>query len=294
MNYLTACDLCGSDKVVSVDSRNNVCRCPSCGYIFHSPRPTSAEISGFYSRDDKYDSWLRQEHGRDILWQRRLKKIEKHKKKGSLLDVGTGIGQFLFHARVHFNVQGTEVSDSAVKLASEKYQLNLRKGGLEELDFHNERFDVITLFHVLEHVESPSGVIDKCFHLLKEDGIIVIAVPNEIFSLRALIKRPVKRIFSILSLDRNKKFGVYGISRIRLDQTMDEIHLSYFTVQSLKQFLSRKNFSLLEDSLDPAYTTTGIRKWRDDVRFAFFLLLKILLGWNAYETIFIVAKRRRL
>ena len=124
METVAACNLCHSQTIRELDRDYNFCQCGACGYVFDSPRPTLDEIVAFYSQESKYDSWVDAAAARDALWKRRLEKLLPHRAEGNLLDVGTGIGQFLHHARPHFtDVQGTEVSASAVRVAQEKYGL---------------------------------------------------------------------------------------------------------------------------------------------------------------------------
>ncbi len=176
-----ACGVCGSNRIQKIDSDFNFCRCESCGFIFDSPRPSFAEISAFYSQAGKYDVWLDGERARDLLWKRRLKKLLRTGAKGRLLDIGTGYGQFLHHARSHFaEVSGTEISESAVALAKEKYGLSLLAGEVEALGLPPQSFDTITLFHVLEHVPDPGKLVTLCHDLLRAQGILVIAVPNDV------------------------------------------------------------------------------------------------------------------
>jgi len=280
------CNLCGSEDIYSIDNDHNIFRCNHCGYIFDNPRPTFDEIMNFYSKEDKYDSWLREEKGRDILWQRRLKMVKKFKKSGTLLDIGTGIGQFLYFARNDFEVEGTEISKSAIKVAKEKYNLNLIKGEIEDIDFRERRFDVITIFHVLEHTPNPSLAIEKCYDLLTEEGVLIIAVPNEIDS---FIKRPIKCLLSIL---RITKFGKFGLSKIELGGSLDEVHLSHFTVPTLKKWLTKKKFIVIEDTLDPYYVATGVKKIIHDFLYFIFLIIKRTFKVNLYDTIWIVVKHK--
>ena len=99
-DILRSCDLCGSNQIMVLDAESNICKCGACGYVFDNPRPTTEEVAIFYSKPGKYDLWVREEEARDLLWTRRLRKMEKTKKSGSLLDVGTGAGQFLHHASI--------------------------------------------------------------------------------------------------------------------------------------------------------------------------------------------------
>ena len=224
------CNVCGSDQIQKVDPDFNFCRCGSCGYVFDSPRPSFAEISAFYSQAGKYDAWLMEEPARDRLWKRRLKKLSQSAARGRLLDIGAGYGQFLHHARPFFSeVTGTEVSESAVALAKEKYGLSLLAGQVEELDLSPDFFDTITLFHVLEHVPDPGKLVRRCHALLKSQGMLVIAVPNDVLAWASKIKKIGKR----LGLNPFQKFSPeLGISRAGASR---EIHLSHFTPAVLRR-----------------------------------------------------------
>ena len=297
MEYLKKCDICGSENILCINKANNICKCRVCGLVFDNPRPTLEEIAGFYSKEDKYDPWLKEERGRNLLWQRRLKMVKSYKKSGSLLDIGAGIGQFLFFARRDFEVFGTEISESAIKIAKEKYNLALIKGALEDIDFGERRFDVITVFHVLEHVPSPSGFIKKCHALLSEDGILVIAVPNDInnalMSLRG-IRRPDRLVRKLLSICRDRVMGICRLTKINMANSKGEIHISHFTTKTLKKLLLKNGFALIDDTLDPYYGTTGKAKFYDDLIYYTCLVFKILFNINIYECIWVAARRTEL
>jgi ubiquinone/menaquinone biosynthesis C-methylase UbiE len=289
LEYLNKCNLCESEDILSIDNDHNIFKCHHCGYIFDNPRPTFDEVTNFYSREDQYDGWLKEEKGRGALWQRRLKMVKKFKNTGTLLDIGAGIGQFLYFAKDDFAVEGTEISESAIKVAKQKYGLSLKKGQLDDIDFGGSRFDVLTLFHVLEHVPDPSQLIKRCYNLLNQQGVLIIAVPNEIDS---FIARPIKRLFSVFRIHSFRKYGVFGLPKVELDGTLGEIHLSHFTVSSLRKLLTKKNFAVVKDTLDPYYVATGILKVIHDLLFLIFLTIKRISNSNLYDTIWIVAKRK--
>ncbi|ARV15745.1 class I SAM-dependent methyltransferase [Polaribacter sp. SA4-12] len=93
----------------------------------------------------------------------------------NILDVGAGTGDFLkICAANNWNVLGVEPSSDARNIAKEKGVV------LKEdlLEIENQKFDVITLWHVLEHVEMLSDYISKLKELLSDNGRLVIAVPN--------------------------------------------------------------------------------------------------------------------
>jgi len=285
-DVVLVCNVCRSDRIRKVDSDFNLCRCDFCGYVFDSPRPSFAEISAFYSQAEKYDDWLKEEHARDMLWKRRLKKLLQSGARGSLLDIGTGYGQFLHHAQPFFSeVAGTEVSESAVALAKQKYGLSLLAGQLEELDLPPQSFDTITLFHVLEHVPDPCMLINHCHALLRARGVVFIAVPNDVLAWTSAIKKIGKK----LSIKSFQKFSPkLGISRAGASR---EIHLSHFTPAVLRRLLENCGLQVTEESLDPYYVSGGLRLFMDGAYYAAHRVLNAALEINRYDTIWMVARK---
>jgi ubiquinone/menaquinone biosynthesis C-methylase UbiE len=281
-----ACNVCGGDQIQKVDLEFNFCRCNSCGYVFDSPRPSFAEISAFYSQAGKYDAWFKAEQARDKLWKRRLKKLSQSGVGGRLLDIGAGYGQFLHHARPFFSeVTGTEVSTNAVGLAKEKYGLSLLAGQVEELELQLHSFDTITLFHVLEHVPDPGKLVRRCHALLKSQGMLVTAVPNDVLAWTSKIKKIGKR----LGLKPFQKFSPeLGISRAGASR---EIHLSHFTPPVLRRLLENCGLHVMEESLDPYYVSSGVRVFLDNAYYAIHRVLYSILKINRYDTIWMVARK---
>ncbi|HEY1939518.1 MAG TPA: class I SAM-dependent methyltransferase [Candidatus Angelobacter sp.] len=286
MEVVLLCNICHSGHIQDLDREFNFRQCGSCGYVFDSPRPSAAAVAAFYSQAAKYDSWLKEERSRDVLWKRRLKKLLRHSMQGSLLDIGTGIGQFLHHAQPFFaQVSGTEVSESAIRIAREKYGFNLYAGQVEELDLPPCSFDNITLFHVLEHVADPVRLVARCRDLLRSQGVLVIAVPNDVMAWTSIAKKLGKR----LGLKPFQKFSsVLGISRAGASR---EIHLSHFTPKILRQLLETAGFAVEEESLDPYYASTGIRRMIDAMYYALHHAIHAALTINHYDTIWMVARK---
>lgn len=281
-----ACNICGSEQIQRVDPEFNFCRCESCGYVFDSPRPSFAEISVFYSQAGKYDAWLKEEPVRAMLWKRRLKKLLQSGASGSLLDIGAGYGQFLHHAQSYFSqVTGTEVSESAVALAKQKYGLSLLAGQVEELDLPPQSFDAITLFHVLEHVPDPCLLINRCHALMRAQGTLILAVPNDVLAWTSAIKKAGKK----LRIKSFQKFSPkLGISRAGASR---EIHLSHFTPAVLRLLLENCGLQVTEESLDPYYVSSGLRLFMDNAYYAGHCLLHTVLKTNRYDTIWMVARK---
>ncbi|WP_405610415.1 class I SAM-dependent methyltransferase [Polaribacter sp. Asnod1-A03] len=113
---------------------------------------------------------------KNITLKRKLKLINSFKTSSkNILDVGAGTGDFLKVCKNNsWNVNGTEPSLEARNIASIKGVL--LKENLSA--YKNVKFDVITLWHVLEHVENLEEYISTLNNLLAEDGRLIIAVPN--------------------------------------------------------------------------------------------------------------------
>jgi len=283
------CNVCRSRDLLVLDEESNICGCSECGFVFDSPRPSVQDLVDFYSRPTKYDSWLVEAQARDRLWQSRVNRLLRTRKPGTLLDVGTGIGQFLIHARPHYTeVYGTEVSESAIGLASTKYGLSVYRGSIEDIDFEGRQFDNLTLFHVLEHVGDPTALLRKCYSLLGPNGVLVIAVPNDLNSLRARFRRTLRR----LHLNRSRKIGSLGLPRLTLDGSLDEIHLSHFTPAVLERLVRECGFTVIQNGLDRYYAATGKVKIKQDLYYATCSLLHLFFRLNLYDTILVIARKR--
>ena len=120
---------------------------------------------------DKIYNFIRR---RSFKYKHRIIK-QYHPQAKSLLDYGTATGEFLaYMSQETFLVSGVEPSKKARDIANERLK-NKVSVSIDEID---EKFDVITLWHVLEHVENPDELIEKLRKRLMPEGIIVVAVPN--------------------------------------------------------------------------------------------------------------------
>jgi 2-polyprenyl-3-methyl-5-hydroxy-6-metoxy-1,4-benzoquinol methylase len=284
---VSTCAVCQSTAIERVDSECNLCRCRRCGHVFDSPRPCQEDIVAFYSGAEKYDFWINESAARDALWLRRLKMLLPYCAQGNLLDIGAGIGQFLHHARPYFSqIAGTEVSDSAVRIAEERYGLAIQHGRLEDLKLPDSFYDTVTLFHVLEHVPDPAELVRQCHQLLRPGGALMIAVPNDVLAWSSLLKRIGRK----LGLAPFQKFSrVLGIPRAG---TSSEIHLSHFTPGVLRELVTGCGFRIVKEGMDPYYASAGLGAVGHALYYALHRMLFFLFGLNGYEAIWLVARKK--
>ena len=293
MIYLKQCCICTSVDLDIVDEVADVQYCKECDYYFDNPRPDSDEIDEFYSAPGQYDDWLVEEDARDRLWLRRLKLILRHSQGGTLYDIGSGVGQFLHLARKHFSsVGGSEVSESAIDIARVKYGLELDHRHFDLIYEQSAvKVDNVTLFHVLEHVQDPTILMKSCNGMLNDNGLIFVAVPNDVESLRARVKR-----FALsfgLNLGKTKLVGKFGLPKVKLDGSLQEIHLSHFTVQCLGMLFEKTGFEVISVSPDPYYVVSRVREPGE----AFFVfvcrVVMKLFSINLYDTTLVVGRKSR-
>lgn len=156
---------------------------PEYDLLITFPKPSVEKLPSYYESDDyishtdgKRSLFEKTYHLiKNIALKNKVKLINVQSKKGKLLDIGAGTGDFLVVAKNDgWHTIGIEPSAKAKTIA-------LNKGvnfvdNLSDLEDHS--FDVITMWHVLEHVPNLDEYLSELKRLLKPSGTILIAVPN--------------------------------------------------------------------------------------------------------------------
>lgn len=164
----------------------HICECLNCGLLYTMPRPDKEKISAYY-KSEAYYSHQENKKGFIPKVYERVKSINlKHKYRlatsgmqpGKLLDIGCGVGDFLHTAETHgWECIGVEPSEDAKAIAQKRMKGMIITS--EELEsFSDGAFDVITMWHVLEHVDDLKWQVAQLQRLVKPSGSVVIAVPN--------------------------------------------------------------------------------------------------------------------
>ncbi len=231
------CNLCGHNRfrVIERDeSPFQVLRCHNCGLVFVHPHPGPDELKDHYC-ENYYSEWINQQKNKRIrMWESRLNKLQKLQPRGKLLDVGCGEGLFLRLAQDNgWQISGTELSLYAAKFASKSLGTEIYCGQLHQACFADHSFDVVTMWHVLEHVEDPKSYLTEVYRVLKPHGLLLLAVPNVNdllmkFAYR-IIKRRSLKLFSI-----NDK----------------EVHLYHFSPKTIRSYFDKTGFDCLRLSPD--------------------------------------------
>jgi SAM-dependent methyltransferase len=161
-----------------------VARCAQCAQVVTIPVP--ADLGRYYPASyygDKTErrfpalmEWFQQK-----LYARRARSVLRSRRgqPGRVLDVGCGRGRLLqAFQRKGCEVTGTELSDDACRYAREVLGIPVRVGGLESLGFPDGSFDVVVMWHVLEHVSDPRPTLAEVARILRPGGIFLVGVPN--------------------------------------------------------------------------------------------------------------------
>ena len=172
----------GSDYITGETFQ--VVRCGRCAQVVTVPVPTdmgSYYPAGYYGDKEGRRFPAPMEWLQHKLYQRRARLVLRQMKgrKGSVLDVGCGRGLLLrAFQQSGFNVTGTEFSDEACRYAREVLKIPVRVGLLESLHLPENGFDVVVMWHVLEHMSDPRSVLLEVARILRPGGIFLVGVPN--------------------------------------------------------------------------------------------------------------------
>lgn len=195
MEKLDNCPVCNSSRIAYFLSSQDyfltqesfsIDKCLDCETKFTNPRPTEINIPQYYESDD-YISHSDSPKGlidklyyfiRKYSISSKVRLVKKYVKSGKALDVGCGTGQFLNELKNKgFEVTGIEPNNSARKIASDSFGLTVyNEEKINELKKNS--FQVISLWHVLEHVKDLNQRIQQLKKLLAPNGVVIVAVPN--------------------------------------------------------------------------------------------------------------------
>jgi 2-polyprenyl-3-methyl-5-hydroxy-6-metoxy-1,4-benzoquinol methylase len=278
------CPLCGSENISNfLKAKDNlltresfdIYRCNSCNFRFTQAVPPADEIGKYYqstdyiSHSDTRKGLMNQLYhfGRTFMLKKKYGLVRKVSKGKKLLDIGSGTGYFpAFMKDKGYLVAGVETDPKARAFAEKEFGLTV----YSPADFVNNtiegKFDVITLWHVLEHLDNFNLYIERMLEQLLPGGSLVIALPN------------------CNSLDARfyKEFWAgYDVPR----------HLWHFTPSTFKILAENHGLKIKKMKclmLDPFYNSMLSEKYR---RKRGYIILGIIIGKLAYfESLFSIKK----
>lgn len=240
---MRACPNCGNteykERIREKDFVIGECR--GCGLAYLLNPPDEKEIyedyytiefkGGDYRKDSPYEhlSEIYEINNQRVAFIKDLVKGKFDKntsnlhKDFTLLDIGCGTGLFLKSCTdAGLNVSGIDVSQNALNFAMDNYNLDVSDKKLDDLLNEGRKYDMITMWHVLEHIINPVEELKKVKGILKEGGLLIVEVPN---------------LNSI-------KFKLSGHKWKGGNHPL--YHRSFFTAATLKQTLQKSGFGKIE------------------------------------------------
>ena len=189
------CPWCGSENAqLHIELKDlfltqepfKILECKDCGLLYTTPRPNKDEIGKYYKSDEYYSHQENKEGFIPKVYEK-VKSINLKNKytiatektrKGKILDIGCGVGDFLHTMEQHgWKGTGVEPSEEAKAIAKKRIKAQLLSSEEQE-NLTEGSFDVITMWHVLEHVDALRWQIQQLYRLCKPGGRIIIALPN--------------------------------------------------------------------------------------------------------------------
>lgn len=178
----------GKDRLHGLAGDFTLFICPNCGVVSVYPQLSNEEIEKYYPEEyisypipiEKETSKLKRLDRQYGVFKRR-RKVERYTKKkaGRILDIGCATGVFLNEMKAHgWECYGIEPSVYASDIAKNQLGLNVLNGYLDDVQFDDHYFDVITLWDVFEHLANPNKTLRIIKRILKPDGTLVITMPN--------------------------------------------------------------------------------------------------------------------
>lgn len=173
--------LAGPDRVHHVPGIFTLCRCQGCGLIYQNPRPAPNSFAAIYPAE--YGPYQPLPANRKALHPdltRAVRLVDRHQPGGGkLLDIGCGPGSFLQAIRLlhpAWELAGIEPDPQAAAQARQA-GLAIQNSTIEAASLMPNDWDAITLWNVIEHVPDPLRTLRHCRQLLRQDGLLYMAVP---------------------------------------------------------------------------------------------------------------------
>jgi len=218
---------CNHKKSIEINRFDNqpILQCKKCFLIYIKNKKKNKNV--LYNDYYKNEIPTRFHFGLELIIKlfrffRAFKLFTVHPKAKSILDVGSGRGFTLYYLKKFYKYKkaiGTQLCRSAVEFSRKKLGLKIHNKDLLKINFNKEKFDLITMWHVLEHVEEPEKYIKKIHSLLNKNGKYIIEVPN-------------------FDSWTRKFTGKYWLG-------MDlKYHLTFFTEKSITKLLKKHGFKI--------------------------------------------------
>jgi 2-polyprenyl-3-methyl-5-hydroxy-6-metoxy-1,4-benzoquinol methylase len=242
------CFVCDYDRQRNVFEVKGwkIVECEQCKFRFVNPRYSDSDSHLIYDSGNWFEgvaadaggrkNYADSEVGNIQRAKRNFEEIEKLSTKGSILDIGCGLGYILdIASNCGWTAHGIDTSSYAVDFCLSKGHSHVKLGTFGSNDYDVEQYNVVSAFDVFEHVTDPKNFLKDISRVLKQSGILVMAVPN----VRCLSARLLGK----------------GWSQYILPE-----HLNYFSKNTLIKILESNGFKIISIYSEPSISL-GLRSF---------------------------------
>jgi 2-polyprenyl-3-methyl-5-hydroxy-6-metoxy-1,4-benzoquinol methylase len=228
------CIICGCHEFVYIKDKlrdsdtHKVVKCSNCGQVQLDPVPSIYDDKEFYDKDMQVKSIFK-DIDIDTMKKKSIKDIKRRfttfkeiaNKEDNILEVGCGYGFYVQYTKNKgYNIEGIEVSESRYNYGVNELGCKIYKLNLLNEDIPNnlyDKYDIVFLFQVLEHISIPELFLKNIKKMLKKDGKLIVEVPN----------------LDDHMLERSKEYNDFYFQRA---------HINYFDKFTVTNILEKSNF----------------------------------------------------
>lgn len=220
------CGVCGNEdpsKFTAVFSFDDfsVAKCLSCSFYFIPP---------FYRQQVNYHQYKGADVTQEVRKGNNWIKIQRHKlrfkfikkfiKSGKLFDLGAGWGHFMLAGKeLGYDVKGIEIAEQPYRYCVDDLKLPVKHEDFYLMD-EDEKFDIVTMWDVLEHIDRPDAFLQKTGRIIRPGGFLFLQVPQ----IDSFVARRQKSDWKMMGLD----------------------HVNYFSKRTMRRIMENNGFEVLE------------------------------------------------
>ncbi len=286
------CSICGSrDSHLYCQKEGfKIIKCHGCGCGFLDRTDINFDQESFYqsyyNKNDLnkkigYNNYFLLERSLKLTFQKRIRAILKHlnsnNEKKTLLDIGCGPGFFLEEASKYFETYGVEISKSASDFATNCRKLKVINSGFRSGLFEPDKFDVVTMWDTLEHMDNPQRVLTEVAEVTKKSGLLIFTTGDF-------------NSFSAWFFGKNWHL-------LNLPE-----HLFFFNQKCLKHLFDKTGFEILHLSYPYAYYTIAYmierlaksfgRSYQTKQHYLNNFFNKVIVPFNLFDIMFVICRKK--
>ena len=289
------CQICNSTNFSKITKTRDfstsseefvIVKCQDCKFLFTNPRVKEENIGEYY-KSDKYISHTNSDKGLfNFLYQTVRKYAIKTKTKLLLnsidttkhLDIGCGTGEFLNSCKqTNIECVGVEPSEIARTKAIKNYNIDVRSDtNLNQ--FSEDKFDSVSMWHVLEHVYDLNKTIENLNRIIRKDGVLIVALPNH----KSFDAKNYKNYWAAWDVP---------------------IHVNHFCPKTITKLMSKYDFTLKNKigmKFDSFYVSllsseyrSGRKKYLEGFIIGIISNLSAMLGFSEYSSSIYIFKNNK-